>query len=157
MKEEDKKEGLLKREKYIEDKYEEQLKAIEDQKEIQTKIITKNNIKPPLLKYIYSQEVKDERIDKDVPKKTFKKLEDKEGSKTDFSKLVYRSGDNMYFDFTKYEPLSSFYFKLISGDIGINIVKLSMKEFKNEINRLKKKKTKKQPYKKNKEDVLKNC
>ena len=32
MKEEDKKEGLLKRQKYIEDKYEEQLKAIKDQK-----------------------------------------------------------------------------------------------------------------------------
>ena len=32
LKEEDKKEGLLKRQKYIEDKYEEQLKAIKDQK-----------------------------------------------------------------------------------------------------------------------------
>ena len=65
-----------------------------------------------------------------------------EGSKTDYSKLVYRSGDDIYFDFTKYEPLPSFYFKLISGDIGINVVKLSMKEFKNEINRLKKRKQK---------------
>ena len=44
-KEEDKKEGLLKRLKNIEDKNEEQLKAIEDQKEIQTKIISKNKIK----------------------------------------------------------------------------------------------------------------
>ena len=32
LKEEDKKEGLLKRQEYIEDKYEEQLKAIKDQK-----------------------------------------------------------------------------------------------------------------------------
>ena len=40
MKEEEKKEGLLKRLKNIEDKNEEQLKAIEDQKEIQTKIIS---------------------------------------------------------------------------------------------------------------------
>ena len=40
MKEEEEKEGLLKRLKNIEDKNEEQLKAIEDQKEIQTKIIS---------------------------------------------------------------------------------------------------------------------
>ena len=59
LKEEDKKEGLLERQKNIEDKNEEQLKAIEDQKEVQTKIISKNKIKPPLLKSIYSQEVKD--------------------------------------------------------------------------------------------------
>ena len=61
LKEKDKK-GLLKRLKNIEDKNEEQLKAIEDQKEVQTKIISKNKIKPPLLKSIYSQEVKDGRI-----------------------------------------------------------------------------------------------
>ena len=59
LKKEEKKEGLLKRLKNIEDKNEEQLKAIEDQKEVQTKIISKNKIKPPLLKSIYSQEVKD--------------------------------------------------------------------------------------------------
>ena len=48
----------MKRLKNIEDKNEEQLKAIEYQKEVQTKIICKNKIKSPLLKSIYSQEVK---------------------------------------------------------------------------------------------------
>ena len=68
MKEEDKKEGLLKRLKNIEDKNEEQLKAIEDQKEIQTKIISKNKIKPPLLKSICKQEVKNKRINNEFQK-----------------------------------------------------------------------------------------
>ena len=81
-------------------------------------------------------------------KKIFKKLEDMESSEIDDSKLVYKSGDNKYFDFTKYGPLSSLYLKLISGDIGINGVKLNMKEFKKEINRLKQKKTKKSRTKK---------
>ena len=54
MKEEDKKEGLLKRLKNIEGKSEKQLKSIKDQGEIQTKIISKNKIKPPLLKSIWS-------------------------------------------------------------------------------------------------------
>ena len=69
LKEEEKKEGLLKRLKNIENKNEKQLKAIEGQKEIQTKIISKNKIKPPLLKSIYNQEVKDERINNDSAKK----------------------------------------------------------------------------------------
>ena len=63
LKEEDKKEGVLKRPKNIEDKIEKQLKATKDQKEVQTKFISENKIKPPLLKSIYSQEVKDGRID----------------------------------------------------------------------------------------------
>ena len=75
----------MKRKKNIEDKFEEQLKAIEDQKEIQTKIISKNKIKSPLLKSIYSQEVKDQRIDNNEAKKTFKTLKNMEGSKTDCS------------------------------------------------------------------------
>ena len=54
--------------KNIEDKSEEQLKAIEDQKKVQTKIISKNKIKPPLLKSIYNQEVEDRRIDKNEAK-----------------------------------------------------------------------------------------
>ena len=62
-KDEDKKEGFLKRLKNIEDKNDEQLKAIEGKKEIQTKI------KPSLLKSTYSQEVKDGRINKDAAKK----------------------------------------------------------------------------------------
>ena len=56
LKEEDKKEGRLKRLKNIEDKN-------EDQKGVQAKVISKSKIKSPLLKSIYSQEVKDERID----------------------------------------------------------------------------------------------
>ena len=87
LKEEDKKEGLLERQKNIEDKNEEQLKAIEDQKKVQTKIISKNKIMPPLLKSIYSQEVKDGRIDNNEIKKIFKTLEDMEGNKTDYSKI----------------------------------------------------------------------
>ena len=87
LKEEDKKEGLLERQKNIEDKNEEQLKAIEDQKKVQTKIISKNKIMPPLLKSIYSQEVKDGRIDNNEIKKIFKTLEDMEGNKIDYSKI----------------------------------------------------------------------
>ena len=51
-------------------------------------------------------------------------------------------------------PLSSFYLKLINGNIDINITKLNMKDFKNEIGRLKRKKVKKQSYKSNKKYVL---
>ena len=65
-----------------------------------------NNIKPPFLKGIYSQEVKDENINNDKSKKNIenkkiqkKTLEDIEGSKNDYSKLVYKSGVNHYFDF----------------------------------------------------------
>ena len=132
LKEEEKKEGLLKRLTNIEDKNEEQLKAIEDQKEIQTKIISKYKIKLPLLKSIYNQEVKDGRSNKDAAKKIFKTLENLERSETNYSKLVYKSGDNKYFDFnfTRFGPLSSFYLKLMNGDIGINVVKLNMKKFK---------------------------
>ena len=81
IKDEYKKEGLLKRKKKIEDKFEEQLKAIEDQKEIQTKIVSKNKIKSPLLKSIYSQEVKDQRIDNNEAKKKTFKTHEKHGGK----------------------------------------------------------------------------
>ena len=70
-----------------------------------------------------------------------------EGSKTNYSRLVCRSGDNKYFDFTRFEPLSSVNLKLVNGSIGINFVNLKLKEFKNEIDSLKKKKAKKQSYK----------
>ena len=79
------------------------------------------------------------------------------GSKIDYSKLMYRSGDNMYFDFTKYEPLSSFYLKLMNRVIGLTVAKLNMKEFEYEIYMLKNKRTRKHQYKKDKEDVLKNA
>ena len=69
MKEEDKKEGVLKRQKNTKDNIEKQLKAIEDQKEVQTKFISENKTKPPLLKSMYSQEVKDGRIDNNEAKK----------------------------------------------------------------------------------------
>ena len=74
-----------------------------------------------------------------LQKKYLKNLEDMEGNKFDYSRLVYKSSDKKYFDLT----LSSFYLKLINGNIDINVVKLNMKEFKKEINRLEKKKTKK--------------
>ena len=73
-----------------------------------------------------------------------------ERSGINYSKLLYKSGGNKYFDFTRFGPLSSFQLKLINGDISINAAKLSIKEFKTEINKLEKKKTKKQPYKKTK-------
>ena len=78
-------------------------------KKVQTKIISKGKIKPPLLKSIHSQEVKDGKIDCYEAKKIFKTLKDMEGSKIDCSKLVYRSGDNDYFDFSRFRPLCSFY------------------------------------------------
>ena len=153
MKEEDRKGRLLKRLKNIDDKNEEQLKAIEDQKEVQTKIISKNKIKPPLLKSIYSQEVKNGRINNNEAKIIFKTLEDMEGSKIDYYKLVFRSAE--YFDFTRFELISSFYLKLMNGSIGINVSKL--KEFKNEIHSLKRKKAKKQSDKTNKNYILENA
>ena len=141
-KKEGKEEGLLKRLKNIEDKNKEQLKAIEDQKEVQAKVISRNKIKPSLLKSIYSQEVKYGRIDNDEAKKIFKTLKDMEGSKTDYSKLVYRSDDDEYFNFTRFGLLSSFYLKLINGNIGISAAKLNMEEFRDEIKRLDNKKAK---------------
>ena len=67
---------------------------MKDQREVQTKISSENKVKPPLLKSIYSQEVKTGRIDNNVVKKKIKTYEDMDGSKTDYSKLVYRSSDN---------------------------------------------------------------
>ena len=91
LKEEDKKDGFLKRLKNIEDTNEEQLKAIEDQEEFQNTIISENKIKPLLFKSLYSQKMNDGRIDGYEAKKIFKALEDMECSKIDYSKLVYRS------------------------------------------------------------------
>ena len=42
---------------------------MKDQKEVQTKISSENKVKPPLLKSIYSQEVKTGRTDNNVVKK----------------------------------------------------------------------------------------
>ena len=84
-------------------------------------------------------------------------IEDMEGGKIDHSKLVYRSGDNEYFDFNRFGPLSSFYLKLVNGNIGIGVVKLNTKEFRNKIDKLERKKAKKQSYKTNKKEVLGNA
>ena len=70
--------------------------------------------------------------------KIFKTLQDMDGNKIDYSKMVYRSGDNEYFDFTRFGPWSSFYLKLINGNIGVNVVKLKMEELRKKINWLKK-------------------
>ena len=88
VKDDEKREGLSKRLKNIEDENKEQLEEIEDQKEIQTKLISKDRIKAPLLKSIYNQEVKHERTNNDEAKKIFKTLEDMESSKIDYSKLI---------------------------------------------------------------------
>ena len=82
-----------------------------------------------------------------MQKKIFKTLEGMVRSETDYSKLVHKSGDNKYYKFNKFGLLSSFCLKLMNGDIGINAAKLSMKD---QIDRLKNKETKKEPYKKNK-------
>ena len=88
--------------------------------------------------------MKDENINNDEAEKIFKVLEDMEGSKIDYSKLVYKSGDNQYFDFNRFGLLSNIYLKLINGNIGINVVKLNVKEFRVEIDSLEKKKAKKE-------------
>ena len=80
---------------------EEQLKAIEDPKEVQARAFRKNKITPPFLKSIYNQELKDGNINNDEAKKIFETLKDMEGSKIDYSKLTYKSADNQYFDFKK--------------------------------------------------------
>ena len=95
------KKRLLQRLKNIEGKNEEQLKAIEDPKEVQDRAFSKNKIKPPFLKSIYNQELKDGNINNDEAKKIFETLKDMEGSKIDYPKLAYKSGDNQYFDFKK--------------------------------------------------------
>ena len=156
-KDDDKKEGLLEKQKNIEDKNKEQLKAIEDQKEIQTKPIGRYKIKALLLKSIDNQEVRNERIDNDEAKKIFKTLQDMESSKTDYSKLIYKSGDSQYFNFNRFAPLSSVYLKLVNRDTGINVLKLRLQEFQDEIDKLTIKKTKKDPYKTNKKRCLRKC
>ena len=79
-----------------------------------------------------------------MQKKILKTPEDIKRSEIDYSKLVYKSSDNKYFDVAGFGLLSSFYLKLINGDISINTVKLSIKKFKNNIGRLKNKKMKKE-------------
>ena len=109
----DQKERLFKRLKNIEDKNKEQLKAIGDQKEIQTNLISQDKIKVRLLKSIYNQEIKNKRINNDEAKILFITLEDMESSKIEYSKLIYKSDDNQYFDFNSFGPLSSLYLKLV--------------------------------------------
>ena len=53
--------------------------------------------------------------------------------------------------------VTAIFLKLINGSIGINVEKLKLKEFKNKIDSLKRKKAKKQPYKINKKDALENA
>ena len=69
---------------------------------------------------------------------------------------MYRSGDNEYFDFTRIGPLSSFYLNMINANIGINVAKLNMKEFKNKIDWLKRKKAKETSIQNKQKDVLEN-
>ena len=66
-----------------------------------------------LLKSIYNQEIKNERINNDEAKILFITLEDMESSKIEYSKLIYKSDDNQYFDFNSFGPLSSLYLKLV--------------------------------------------
>ena len=90
-------------------------------------------------------------------KKIFKTPEDIERSEIDYSKFVYKSSDNKCSDVARFGLLSSFSLKLINGDISINTVKLSMKEFKNNIGRIKSKKVKKESQKKKKKQMSSKC
>ena len=92
--------------------------------------------------------MEDERIANDQAKKIFKFLEDMGGSKNDYSKFTYKSGDNVFFDFNRFGPLSCFYLRLMNRNISINNAKVSLREFKNGMDRLIKKKTRKLAYKK---------
>ena len=67
-----------------------------------------------------------------------------------------RSGDNVYFDLSRFGLLSSFYLKLVNGNVGIGTAKLNVAEFRDMIDELGKKKVKKEPYKKQKR-CLKKC
>lgn len=102
--------------------------------------------------------MEDERITNDQAKKIFKILEDMGGagggSKNDYSKLTYKSCDNVFFDFNRSGPLSCFYLRLMNRNISINNAKVSLREFKNRMDRLIKKKTGTQ---KNNEDFMKNA
>ena len=73
-----------------------------------------------------------------------------ERSEINYSKLLYKSGDNKYLTLIDLDRFS-FYFKLINGDISINAIKLSIKEFENEIDSLKNESKKKAVQKKIKE------
>ena len=97
---------------------------------------------------MYSQEVKDENINNDEAKKIFKVLKNMKVGKIDYSKLIYKSGDNQHFDFNKFGPLSSIYLRLINGNTDINVANLNLKEFREEIDKLKKRKQRKSHTKK---------
>ena len=79
----------------------------------------------------------------------FEILEGMEGRKIYYSRLMYWSGDNNYFKFAEFGSSSCFYLRLMNCNIGINLAKLNMKEFKDQIDRLVRKKTKKKQHKNN--------
>ena len=98
---------------------------------------------------MHSREVKDGRIDNNEAKKVFKTLED---MVVKLTILNWSTGQVIMSILT-----SSFYLKLINGNIGINVAKLNTNEFKHEIDVLKRKKGKKLSYKANKKYVLENA
>ena len=120
----DKKEELLKILKNIEDKNGEQLKAIKDQGDNQIKMVGQNKIRSPRLKSIYNKEVQKGSSGNDETRRIFKGPEDLEGKEIGENKMVYKPGDNVYFDFSKYGPLSSFCLKLIEGRTSLKNAKL---------------------------------
>ena len=61
----------------------------------------------------------------------------------------------MSFFFNGFESISSFYVRLINGLISGKVTKSNMKEFKDQIDRLVKKKAQNLAYKKYKEYILK--
>ena len=141
-KDKDKKEGLLKRLKNIEGKNEEQLKAVKDQNKIQTRLISGNKIKPTPLKSIYSKEVKDDiNINNDEAKKYLKYW--KTWRVIKFTTLNWFTSQVIISILTLIGlDGSSICLKLINGNIGINVVKLNIEEFRNEIDKLEKKENK---------------
>ena len=104
IKENDKKEGLLKRLKNIEDINKSQNKEL--------KFYSDLMIKPPYLKSICNKEINYKYLDSKKSIKLFKTLEDLEANETDYKHLVYESDDTKLFKFVEYGTLSNIDLKL---------------------------------------------
>ena len=138
LKTDEKQEGLLKRLRNIEDKTDNQLKAIKDNKDSQLGIKSIGYIIKEL-----SQEAKN----------VLKTLSNQEKI-INFRKLYFKGGNNSEHDFTEYRPLLEFFKAIYYRNISIKEAEAIQEEFDAIIGALKKYKLKKQKYKENKEKLL---
>ena len=104
LKENDKKEGLLKRIKNIED--------INKNQNKESKFYSNLMIKPPYLKSICNKEINYKYLDSKKSIELFKTLEDLEVNETDYKHLVYESDYTKLFEFVEYGTLSNIDLKL---------------------------------------------